>query len=239
MNLNPLIDRIQVAKVIGDDEALVRAREESILVDDARTCLDDSVGASGLAAWLERLERIKEWVDFSQRERPWLTRRVVDFLDAHLSRTHALVEWSSGRSTRWYARRVKHVTAVEHDPGWHRTVSAWGIPNCTLHLRPVTGPGHIPAYVHAVASGAPYDVAIIDGLYYRRCVAACCGSDFLRPGALVVLDDSDRASRDGWGIPASWELVLHDSRAIRSGSIWRVTGSSRKSACSTWGIGVR
>ena len=230
--IDALIDRIEVALFCGDDRALVEARALSVAADETRLASisatglrsrcgvgeEDSDGPQGLARWLERAERLYEALDFRMRQKPWLDRGVVAYLDACLSAEHRLIEWSMGRSTSWYARRVASVVAVEHDPKWYAVVARDAPPNCTLMLRgPAPRFDHVRSYVDAPLDLGPFDVAVVDGLYRRRCIALCAQPGFLAPGAIVVVDNSIRLSRDGWGIPRSWTLAYHSSkRPMRS-----------------------
>ena len=54
---------------------------------------------------------------------PWLTCDAVFILSTMLRPSDVGLEWGSGRSTIWLAERVKRLTSMEHDPGWHEMVS--------------------------------------------------------------------------------------------------------------------
>ena len=55
---------------------------------------------------------------------PWLTRDAIRLLDDYLEPSHVCLEWGSGRSTRWFAGRVAHITSVESDPSWYARVES-------------------------------------------------------------------------------------------------------------------
>jgi hypothetical protein len=57
-------------------------------------------------------------------DHPWLTRAANAILDSWLKPTDVGFEWGSGRSTIWFARRVHHLTSVEHDHRWWRKVQS-------------------------------------------------------------------------------------------------------------------
>ncbi|MCK5642361.1 MAG: hypothetical protein KAJ19_16255 [Gammaproteobacteria bacterium] len=42
---------------------------------------------------------------------PWLTRQAVEILEDWLKPGYVGLEWGSGRSTLWFARRVSHLTS--------------------------------------------------------------------------------------------------------------------------------
>ena len=55
---------------------------------------------------------------------PWLTKQANTLLSTLLKPTYVGLEWGSGRSTLWFAQRLKHLTSVEHDKVWYEAVSA-------------------------------------------------------------------------------------------------------------------
>lgn len=55
-------------------------------------------------------------------DRPWLTADAIRLLDELLQPTDIGVEFGSGRSTIWFARRLAHLTSIEGDPAWHKKV---------------------------------------------------------------------------------------------------------------------
>lgn len=55
---------------------------------------------------------------------PWLTQAANAILDSCLTKDDDMLEFGSGRSTIWFAERVRHVTSVEHSKLWFQTVSA-------------------------------------------------------------------------------------------------------------------
>jgi hypothetical protein len=142
---------------------------------------------------------------------PWLTAEATKVLDAWLRPDHVGIEWGSGRSTRWFAQRVGRLVSVEHDAGWHATVSDQledvGINNVDYRLLPVEPervetPEWIAAmfaseYVRAVDVFAPktIDFALVDGMYRSACALAVIPK--LRSGALLIVDNVN------WFLPSS------------------------------------
>jgi predicted O-methyltransferase YrrM len=53
---------------------------------------------------------------------PWLTSEAVVFLERSLEPDRVGFEWGSGRSTVWFARWVRRLISVEHDPLWYEQV---------------------------------------------------------------------------------------------------------------------
>ena len=54
---------------------------------------------------------------------PWLTKDSVNFLNQIILPTDIGVEFGSGRSTIWFAKRLKHLISIEDNKDWHREVS--------------------------------------------------------------------------------------------------------------------
>jgi predicted O-methyltransferase YrrM len=135
----------------------------------------------------------------------------TSWLDRWLQPGMTAFEYGSGGSTLWLAERVGRLTSVEHDRGWYEAVDAElrcsGIKNCTLALKEPEAPARSPdgsayasevipatfeAYVRAVEDvpGESLDIVVIDGR--SRSAALEASRDKVRPGGLLVLDDSDR-----------------------------------------------
>jgi hypothetical protein len=50
-------------------------------------------------------------------------RSAAKWLERHLLPSHVGIEWGSGRSTIWLARRVKFLWSIETNSDWHSRVS--------------------------------------------------------------------------------------------------------------------
>ncbi len=141
---------------------------------------------------------------------PWLTFRAIRWLTANLDPNMRVFEYGSGGSTLFFANRVGEVISVEHDPEWHaRTnaaIAARDIRNCTYLLRPPTPNAHsrftstdreyegldFADYVTAIDAypDESFDLVSVDGRARTACVLAARTK--VRPGGLILLDNSDR-----------------------------------------------
>ena len=54
---------------------------------------------------------------------PWLTSEAIAFLERWLEPDAVGFEWGSGRSTVWFAQRVRQLISIEHDPHWYEEVT--------------------------------------------------------------------------------------------------------------------
>jgi hypothetical protein len=151
-------------------------------------------------------------------EEPWLTPRAVRLLDSLLLPSDRGIEWGSGRSTRWFARRLRHLISVEHVKVWFETVNGQlaseGIANVDYRLIPpdegptaATGGPRSP-YVRVVdeVEDGSLQFALVDG--YAREFCANAVLDKLACGGLLVVDNANwfldhetksPASRTGMG----------------------------------------
>ena len=152
-------------------------------------------------------------------DRPWITRAAHDVLASWLRKTDSGLEFGSGRSTIWFARRVARLTSVESDPGWHDRVTsqlvALGISNVESHLFPgpeVPGKGAESAYakVAQTFAASSLDFVLVDGLYRDAC--ALLSIDRLRPGGLLIIDNVNWFLPSDTRAPASVRSAseLHD-----------------------------
>lgn len=125
---------------------------------------------------------------------PWLVPAAVHFLDRYLRSSDVLFEFGSGRSTRWFARRVARVESFEGDSAWYEKVRAdldrWSMTNVGYHL--VSSENLIQTADEA-ASGLPggqVDGVLIDGLDRDRCAEWALRT--VRSGGVIVIDNVNR-----------------------------------------------
>ena len=101
-----------------------------------------------------------------------------------------MLEWGSGASTFWLAKRAGWVESTEHDVKWYNTVDREitrnGITNVNL--------AHIPkdckAYTFAPQKQPLFDLILVDGVKRDLCMKRAVGA--LRPGGFLVLDNAER-----------------------------------------------
>jgi hypothetical protein len=168
-------------------------------------------------------------------DRPWLCPGTVRFCEGALTAAMTGVEFGSGRSTAWFARRLRHLTSVEHHPGWYSRVrddlDRAGLSNVDYRLIPLDHlegePERerydpVPAYV-AVLDGFPdesLDVVVVDGHYRTTCIKRCLPK--LKPGGLLLVDDLNLWPARGLiPVPGSWELVDESTNRLKRTCVWR------------------
>lgn len=167
-------------------------------------------------------------------DEPFLAPGAVRFLDGALPRNGVGLEWGSGRSSRWFARRLGQLVTVEHDQVWFDDVSRqfaeWDIHNVDYRLIPLEHPpeeptqpvyDRTPRYVSFVEEFPDdhFDFIEVDGHYRQACVLA--GLPKLKPGGLLLVDDTNWLPIEAWGVPETWQTVHQSVKINTVTSIWQ------------------
>ncbi len=125
---------------------------------------------------------------------PWLTPDAVAFLESWLRPDHAGIEYGSGRSTLWFARRVGHLISIEHNPAWFDKIKAdlkqHGAANVALLFCDANTEDYLQPILDLAERSI--DFALVDGASARRDACALALLDKLRPGGVLIIDDSHR-----------------------------------------------
>lgn len=119
---------------------------------------------------------------------PWMNYHIIQFLEDRLSKDLIVFEYGSGNSTLFFAPRVAHITAVEHDPDWYAEVST-GLPsNANLTL---CDPYDVDRYVNTIGLGqTKYDIVIVDAQDRVACLKAA--PPHLSSRGVILLDDAEK-----------------------------------------------
>ena len=138
-------------------------------------------------------------------ERPWIVPAAVGWLGRRIRSDWSVLELGSGRSTVWFAQRAESVLSFEDNEYWYpRTrgrLEELGLSNVDLRLRGVeTFPGEI-----AELPDESFDLVVVDFLEapsVTRIDALKPAMKKVKPGGLLLLDDSDRP-----GYAEAYELL--------------------------------
>ena len=150
-------------------------------------------------------------------DEPFLAPAAVRFLDESLPRNGIDLEWGSGRSTRWFAQRLRRLVAVEYDDAWAERVKQQikesAICNVDLRVirvehpldeptRPIYDP--VPRYIAFVDEfpDEHFDFIEVDGHYRQACVVMALRK--LKKRGLLLVDDTNWLPLEAWGVPSSW-----------------------------------
>lgn len=127
---------------------------------------------------------------------PWLTPEAIRLLSSMLRPSDIGVEFGSGRSTLWLARRCAHLTSVEHDEAWHakvsRALAEEGITHVDCQSHPRDEPdtsGDRSAYVRVAQAldDESIDFALVDGVYRDHVALSLLPK--ISQGGLLVIDN--------------------------------------------------
>jgi SAM-dependent methyltransferase len=166
---------------------------------------------------IRRLGQI--WFQRSYPGSPWLTEGAVRLLDSWLRPTDWGIEWGSGRSTIWLARRVAGVLSIEHDARWHEMVRGMladagvaGRVDYRLVPCDLGELGDPPDHPYVLAAEAvtdgSADFVLVDGMIRLPCARLALRK--LRPGGLLILDNANRfVPNPSLGRPAT----IHEPRS--------------------------
>lgn len=179
--------------------------------------------------------RIQNWL-YEKRhpDHPWLAPAAIAWLEQQLQPGMHGFEWGSGRSTLWFARRVAALTSIESDAAWHETVSrqvkAAGLAHVALHHLELEHPeagtyandyAELPAYVRAIdaVAEASLDFVLVDGWYRPVCARAALPK--LKPGGILVIDNTDWHDPPHVHVPPDWPLMHRSRNVLTETSVWR------------------
>jgi hypothetical protein len=128
-------------------------------------------------------------------ETPWFAPDAIRALSKLLLPTDVGVEWGSGRSTAWFAKRVKHLTSVEDHAGWYEKVTGIlrerGLTNVNyLHRTVDENNADASEYVAIADSFADnsLDFALVDGEARKECVMRVMPK--ICVGGMLILDNA-------------------------------------------------
>jgi hypothetical protein len=146
--------------------------------------------------------RLADWYYRARNpEAPWLTPKAVEYLNNALQPEFNGLEYGSGRSTIWFAKRVKKLVSVEHNPDWFRRIQEEmkmkGIDNIEYHhfIKPDSSSSLMDNlksdYVQATSTIAEssLDFVLVDGVVRPACMIHAI--PLLRNGGLLILDDAN------------------------------------------------
>ena len=152
-------------------------------------------------------------------DKPWLTPDAIKALELLLQATDIGLEYGSGRSTKFFASLLRHLTSIEHHEGWYENVKQelnteefdnvdyllkvpkGNVPNVhfSSEKQHFTSERDYPIedsyfqdYIDALDEfpESHFDFALIDGRARRSCSRKAI--EKIKPGGLLVLDNAER-----------------------------------------------
>jgi hypothetical protein len=118
---------------------------------------------------------------------PWLGYRATLRIGSLLTTDSTVLEFGSGMSTLWFARRCRRVVSIETNPTWHTDVmkrlARADLRNADCRLV------SLDSCATVADRDQSFDFALVDG--YRRDVVVSVAIRKVRPGGFVYLDNCD------------------------------------------------
>ena len=131
----------------------------------------------------------QEAVDAEGCAIPWYTYPTIEYLrQLDFSGMHVF-EYGSGNSTLFWGACAEQVVSAEDDPEWYAALAPKLSGNCELILET-----DLARYVDVIGRYPEgFDVIVVDGAARGRTRLKCSRAalDCLRPGGLIILDNSD------------------------------------------------
>lgn len=140
------------------------------------------------------------------RSIPWVTHEAVIFLENFMSEhpNATVLEFGSGSSTIWFAKRTKNLISIEHHPDWYNRVL------CELDNIPECNPVHLilheqPYYkVCAYFPQESFDLILVDGRNRKGCIINSI--PLLKHGGILMVDNAERHYyQEALKLMQSWE----------------------------------
>ena len=130
-------------------------------------------------------------------ELPWIAYSAIRRLRRFLTPQSRVLEFGSGMSTLWYAKRAGTVCAVEDNREWYekidKVIRGKNLANVTYRL--ADNENDYSAFLNDDAAG--FDLIMVDGSWRSGCIAK--SAHLLKPGGMLYLDDSDKDSEPHGG----------------------------------------
>lgn len=163
-----------------------------------------------------------------QRALPWFERDAIIFLESILTPDMVLFEWGAGRSTQWFADRVKSIVSIEHQQKWYDVVSVYLKNRSNAKLLLIgTDKEEYPKVISKYVDET-FDLVSVDGR--RRCECVREAMSKVKENGWLLLDDLQRSRyRGAKNLFSSW--TLHEFKfqgRIREGRQRPTTGIYQK-----------
>jgi len=124
-----------------------------------------------------------------QLSSPWWPYPAIRYLQPLVCASWSVLEFGSGASTLWLARRVHRLVSLESSATWYANVQsrliAVGCPGTDLRLRR----NKLDYVTVDRCTGREFDLVVIDGDWRDLCTQTAVR--LVRPGGYVYLDNSD------------------------------------------------
>lgn len=129
-------------------------------------------------------------------DNPWMTPESIKLMHQLINAQDIGLEYGSGRSTFWFAKRCKHLTSVEHNEKWfgivNKKISMLNNLNVDYSLQGLNDDPLKSNYYRTIDNfdNESLDFVIVDGKY--RDILSLKAIEKLKKGGLLILDNAER-----------------------------------------------
>jgi predicted O-methyltransferase YrrM len=154
-------------------------------------------------------------------EVPWIPAAARKALEGVLHPKSKVLEFGSGMSTLWLARRCAFVNSVEHDEEWASKVTSLARARGLTSLKVDSFRGDDPRYSNPPnCRPRSFDLVIVDGIARPECAQASLG--LVTPSGSIYLDNTDFGHEWQWYADA--EAILLKAAEDAGGTVRYFTG---------------
>ncbi len=122
---------------------------------------------------------------------PWFTRPCLEWLNTIDLSDKNILEFGSGDSTLWFAKRCKQIVSIEAKEEWYQRVRTGINSNATIILRQTNEGDQSKINYYCVASDElliTFDIIIVDGVLRNECLRK--GIELLsKKGGIIIADN--------------------------------------------------
>lgn len=137
-------------------------------------------------AWLKSRKK-QECLNHEGKPIPWFSYPAIDFLSQFDFSDKDVFEYGCGNSTLFWSERAKSVVAVESFKDWYEKIKQKAGSNVELIL----SSNEVEEYAGQIDKFGQFDIIVIDGIGESRLRCAQLAKRKLRPGGMIILDNSD------------------------------------------------
>jgi predicted O-methyltransferase YrrM len=162
--------------------------------------------------------------------KPWLTEEAIALLE-ELAPFKRVLEFGSGGSTVFFAKRAENVISIEHDEKWFDLVEAKLVEEKISNVEHILIPRHkgdrvIPrkdGYAKVISGiGGSFDLILVDGRERGVCIRD--SYVMLQPGKYLILDNyqMDKYQKAIKAFIPDWKFTAFDSKTRK----WKGLGTA-------------
>lgn len=130
---------------------------------------------------------------------PWFSYPAIFYLERFDLSGCRVLEFGSGGSTAYWAKKAREVVSIETDRGWYERV----LPTMPVNARLLyVEKAQWDRTLEEISTQALFDIVVIDGSFRHRCAQLC--TKWVAKTGLVILDNPD------WYPQAHVAMAEHD-----------------------------